>query len=472
MTSIITGRRLARDLGEWRTDAPAYRALADRIRLLLLDGRLATGTRIPAERDLSGALDLSRTTVAAAYAKLRDDGYLVSVRGSGSTLALPGGRRGEHEPAGRLPLDFTKATAPAFPGLAAAFARAADQITGYLGHDGFDMVGLPDLREAIAGHYRDRGVPTDPDQVMVTIGAQHALSLVTRTLHSTGERILVEQPTYPHALDTFAAAGARLVALPVQQHTGWDLAQARLQFRRAAPSMAFLMPDFHNPTGLSMPVADREEIVAVAQREGTVLVADETTALLDIDRGPMPPLCAFSPNSANIVTLGSLGKIAWGGLRIGWIRAPQALLGQILRNRPAGDLGTPLFEQLVATILLADLPAMTANRAAGLRRGRDFLVGRLAETLPDWDVVVPDGGLTLWVNTQDASSSALALAARPRGLGLVPGPRFGLDGAFERFLRLPFFYPQDQLAEAVAILAELRDHVGGTPLRVPLQAVI
>ncbi|NVM96008.1 PLP-dependent aminotransferase family protein [Arthrobacter wenxiniae] len=469
MNSLVTGRRLARELGEWRSAGPAYRALADRIRVLLMDGRLASGTRLPAERELSGALGLSRTTVAAAYSKLRDDGYLASVRGSGSTLVLPGRERGEHSLANGLPLDFTKAITLAYPGMAAAYAAALELLPAYLGHDGFDMVGLPDLREAIAHSYCDRGLPTSADQVMVTTGAQHALNLVTKTLHSPGERVLVEQPTYPHALDTFASVGARILSFPVSQDGGWDLRQASLQLRRAAPSMAFLMPDFHNPTGKSMTIPEREYLAAAAAREGTVLVADETTALLDIDRGVLPPLGCFSPGA---ITLGSLGKIAWGGLRIGWIRAPREVLTRILRDRPAQDLGTPLLEQLAAAQLVHELPVLADSRGKDLKMRRDVLTGLLAEQLPDWKVDVPDGGLSLWINTGTVSTSALALAARAEGLGLVPGPRFGLDGAFERFLRLPFGHDVEQLRDAVAILARISSRVGADPLRMPLQAVI
>lgn len=469
MTPLVTARRLALDLGEWRTAGPAYRALADRVRVLLMDGRLSSGARLPAERELSQALDVSRTTVAAAYSKLRDDGYLLSVRGSGSTLALPGGQRGSAPLETGVRLDFTKATAPAYPGMAAAYQQAAEVLPRYLGHDGFDMTGLPELREAIADHYQERGLPTSPDQIMVTIGAQHGLNLLTQTLYSPGERILVEQPTYPHALDTFTAAGARLLALPVSAESGWDMAAAQLQIRRSAPSMAFLMPDFHNPTGLSLGVEDRARLSAAAAREGTVLVADETTAWLDIDRGPLPPLASFS---SQVVTLGSLGKLAWGGLRIGWIRGSRDLLARVLRNRPAQDLGTPIFEQLVATTLMRDLPALTASRSRGLREGRDALVGLLSKQIPQWTLDVPNGGMSLWINTGSVSTSALALAARTEGLAIVPGPRFGLDGAFERFLRIPFAYSNEQMADGVRILADASTRVGSSPLRMPLQAVI
>lgn len=344
-----------------------------------------------------------------------------------------------------------------------------EELPTYLTHDGFDLVGLPDLREAIAQNYRDRGLPTSADQIMVTIGAQHGLNLITRTLYSPGERILVEQPTYPHALDTFASVGARVVAFPVRQDGGWDLQEALLQIRRAAPTLAYLMPDFHNPTSMSMSIHEREYLAAAAAREGTVLVVDETTALLDIDRGPMPPMAAFSPN---ILTLGSLGKIAWGGLRVGWIRGSREILAQLLRNRPGVDLGTPLVEQLVAANLIQDMPSMVASRSLDLRRGRDTAIKLLREQLPEWSVQVPDGGLCLWINTETVSSSALALAARSEGMGLVPGPRFGIDGAFERYLRLPFSYSDEQLHEGIAILARISGEVGSDPLRMPLQAVI
>lgn len=245
--------------------------------------------------------------------------------------------------------------------------------------------------------------------------------------------------------------------------------QALLQIRRAAPSMAYLMPDFHNPTGLSMSMADREYLAAAADREGTVLVVDETTALLDISRGPLPPMASCSPN---IITLGSLGKIAWGGLRIGWIRSSREMQARLLRNRPAADLGTPLMEQLAALALMNDLPSMAASRSLDLRRGRDTLVQLLREYLPQWQVDVPEGGLSLWINTETMSSSALTLAARAEGLGLVPGPRFGLDGAFERHLRLPFCYSSEQLRDGVQILSSLSGQVGSEPPRMPLQAVI
>ncbi|AJT40945.1 PLP-dependent aminotransferase family protein [Psychromicrobium lacuslunae] len=469
MNPQISARRLARELGEWRSHRSAYLALADRVRVMLIDGRLASGSRLPAERELSAALQVSRTTVAAAYAQLREERYLSSVRGSGSTLALPDGQRGVVPLPQELDLDFTKAASAAYSGLPAAYQYAVEQLPNYLSHQGFDMQGLPELRAAVADHYSDRGLATTPDQVLITLGAQHALSLLTQTIYSPGERILIEHPTYPHAIDTFMAAGARLLAMPVTAEGGWDIAEGQMLIRRSAPSMGYLMPDFQNPTGASMGVEDRERLARLAAREGTTLVVDETTAHLDIERGALPPMAVFSNR---IVTIGSLGKLAWGGLRIGWIRGSKDLLARALRNRPAMDLGTPLVEQLASIYLLRETELMAANRSRELRAGRDFLVTELHKHFPQWDVQIPNGGMSLWINTETLSSSALALSARAEGLALVPGPRFGLEGAFERFLRLPFTYRREELSEGVQALLRASRSVGATPSRMPLQAVI
>lgn len=468
MSSVITARRLARDLGEWRGSAPAYQALADRIRILLMDGRIGTGSRLPAERELSQVLNVSRTTVAGAYALLRDSGFAVSVRGSGTTLALPEGRRGNYHPEESLSVDFTKATPPAYPGLEAAFEHALGRLPAYLGHPGFDMVGLPELREAVAQHFERRGLPTDPDQILITVGAQHALNLLVSTLYTPGDRVLVEHPTYPHALDTFTAAGARLLALPVTS-SGWDIQEAEMLLRRSSPGLAYLMPDFQNPTGASLPEDQRERLTSAAVREGTLLLVDETTAGLDIERGERLPMAAFS---AGTVTIGSLGKLAWGGLRIGWIRGPRELLARVLRRRPSVDLGTPLFEQLVAATLLREEELLTGFRSRQLCQGRDHLARLVADTFPDWEVPDVDGGLSFWVNTGTLSTSSLVLAARSEGLGIVAGPRFGIDGAFERFLRLPFSYASEDLTDGIAMLGRAMERVGDGPSRVPLQAVI
>jgi DNA-binding transcriptional MocR family regulator len=466
----LSARALQNLLGEWRggSDAAAYRALADRVRLLVVDGRIPVGTRLPAERDLAERLGLSRTTVTAAYRALREQDLLHSVRGSGSVARLPGAPAILPAPPATEYVDFSKAAPPALPWLADVARDAAGDLPRHLGDSGFDPIGLPALRAAIAERYTARGLPTDPDQIMVTIGAQHAIALLARALVGRGDRALIEVPTYPHAYEALRVAGARLVPVPVVPHEGGgtratmratgshagdtsaegdELVQA---LRHANPVAAYLMPDFQNPTGRSLDEPTRERVLEAAARQGTVVIADETIAELDIDRrGRFLPLAAYGP----AIMIGSVGKTVWGGVRVGWIRADRPLIRRLLAVRAPGDLGTPILEQLIVARLLGRMDEILELRRAQLRDGRALLESLLADAFPEWDVPHVDGGIVTWVNLGAPVSSQLALAARSQGLIVAAGPRFGIDGAFERFLRLPFCYPADLTTSAVEALS-------------------
>ena len=218
---------------------------------------------------------------------------------------------------------------------------------------------------------------------------------------------------------------------------------------RAGTRLAYLMPDFHNPTGAVMPVQQRERLMAAAGREGTVVVADETMAELRIDGDADLPLAAFGP----AVLIGSMGKTVWGGLRIGWIRADEDMIRRLVQSRYAHDLGTPILEQLIALEMLGTYDELLRFRARQLAEGRRDLAALLREALPGWEVPHVRGGLCTWVDLGAPVSSKLALAARDRGLLLGAGPRFGQGGVFERFLRVPFSYPLEDTRRAVGILA-------------------
>jgi len=459
--TTVSARVLALLLESWRVGGVAYAALADRIRLLVLDGRIAPGTRLPAERELAAQLGVSRTTVTAAYAELRDSGYLQSLRGSGSVARLPFRAPSIAEPSAPGYLDFSKATMPALPGVVAAAREAAEQLPAYLGESGFDPVGLPVLRQALANRYAARGLATEPDQIMVTVGAQSAISLIARTIMARGDRALIENPTYPHALDALKAAGARLAPVSVTSDHGWDELVMEQTIQRTSPSLGYLMPDNHNPTGRSMSPELRERVLGLAARHGTTLVADETMGELGFDvHGPVVPFAAHGP----AITVGSVGKSVWGGVRIGWIRADRTVIQRLVRERSSSDLGTPLIEQLVVANLLRDYDSILETRRAYLRDGRDRLVALLRERIPEWDVPLPGGGLTAWVGLGHPVSSQLAIAARNEGLIIAAGPRFGVDGAFERFIRVPFCYPADEMERGVDALARAWAAVGRHPM--------
>ncbi|TPW76934.1 PLP-dependent aminotransferase family protein [Schumannella sp. 10F1B-5-1] len=461
--ATLSARSLATFLTGWRLSGAgaAYQSLADRIRLLVVDGRIPLGTRLPAERELAHALSVSRTTVSSAYAALRESGHIESLRGSGSVARLPHpSATTAPEPADDL-LDFSKATLPAIPGVATYANRATAKLPGFLGESGYDPYGVLALREQIARRYERRGLPTSPDEVMVTIGAQHAISLVARAFVARGDRVLVESPSYPHAFEAMRAAGGRLVQVAVTSDDGWDEPALQQALQRTSPSLAYLMPDTHNPTGRRMPLDQRQRLVATAARQGTRLVVDETMAEMELDGTVSPPPFA---TLGDAITIGSVGKSVWGGLRIGWIRASRDDLQRIARIRFSGDLGTPVLDQLIVAELMPDMDGILAGRRAQLRAGRDQLAAQLRRKLPTWRMPEVPGGLTAWVSLGAPISSQIALAARAEGLIIAAGPRFGIDGVFERFLRIPFSYPPEELERGVDALARAYASVSRNPI--------
>jgi DNA-binding transcriptional MocR family regulator len=350
-------------------------------------------------------------------------------------------------------IDLQQASPPAWPGLAGIMSQTAASASALVSRVGYDVLGRIELREAIARRYTERGVPTHPDEVLVTTGAQSAIHLVSSVLIGRGDRVLVETPTYPHAADALRRAGARLVGVPVTTDDGWDVDRAEQAFARTLPVMAYLMPDFQNPTGQSMTAHERQALLAAGERSGSVLVLDETTADLDIDRGRMAPgFEATEPGT--VVRIGSLGKTVWGGLRLGWVRADGELIGRLVAARPAHDLGTPEFEQAIATHLLAHFDEIVRQRSQLLRGGRDALVDALRSAVPSWDLPVVHGGVSLWIELDSPLSSALVMEARSRGLLLSAGPRFSVEGGHERHLRVPFTAPPEEMVRAAGVLAE------------------
>jgi DNA-binding transcriptional MocR family regulator len=463
----IGARSFARLLGDWRP--PAGRglagALADRIRLLVLDGRLPLRTRVPAERELAVALDVSRTTVATAYDTLRESGVLHSRRGAGSWTRLPvdhprNATAPPFSPHGDGTLfDLAHAALPAPSAqIRAAAAGAVHDLDAHLGGHGYDLLGVPALRAAIADRFTARGLPTSPDQVLVTGGGQNAIAIALIALVGPGDRVLVEHPTYPNALAALASRGARAVPVPMDPDAegaaAWDLDLLTSAVRDAAPRLTYVIPDFQNPTGALLDAASRERLVDLARRTGTPMLVDETLAELALDAPRVAPVAAHgATDSPLVLTIGSASKVFWGGLRVGWIRSSAAMVRRLAAARAAVDLGGPVLEQLVVARLLADVDAVAAGRRAELTAARDHLLGRLGLAFPRWSPSRPGGGLSLWVDLAEPVSSRLTTAARRHDVLLAAGPQFGVDGAFERRIRLPYTLRRDRMDAALERLA-------------------
>lgn len=465
----LTAPGLRSMLGENTGRQPAYAWLSESIRTLVANGRVLHGTRLPSERELVDALGLSRTTVSRAYAELRERGFAEARRGSGTQVRIPGGSvGGGAEPllpgsAGAGVLDLSCAAPLAPVGLAGYFEAALDELPGYINGMGYFPNGLPVLREAIADSYCSRGLPTDPDQVIVTAGALSGIAIASRALLGPGARVAVETPTYPNSVASLRQHGSRII--PVSQGVdGSDLPGIEKVLGSGQAAAMLALPDFHNPTGTLLDAPGRERWAAALRRNSVQGIVDETNAELWLDSDPaLAPMAAWN---RDIVTVSSASKTYWGGLRLGWIRAPHRLAPALTRAKSTLDLGAPVLEQLVLAAMLRARPGLDESTRTGMRDNRDWLRERLASRLPQWEIRRPAGGLSLWANLPLPASTALAREAEARGLRLAPGSAFAVEShGLERWVRIPYALQRPDLERALPLLESAWDAAAGVPAR-------
>jgi DNA-binding transcriptional MocR family regulator len=471
---------LADRLGRWSSGrGPLPVLLAARIRRLIDDGDLPPGSPLPPDRALATALAVGRSTVVTAYDLLTAEGRITRRQGSGTRVAGEktgvageGTRRtgGTGIPGEDTPHPRPTTDAPAFlhlmeprdgvillacaapdeppPEVAEAYAATLGQLSGI----GYHPMGHPELRRAVATRYTERGAPTTPGQILITTGAQQALSLLARAFVRPGEHIAVETPTYPGALEAFREEGAILDGLPIG-----------LAGLTTGPVIAYVIGNFHNPTGTVLAASDRRRLV----RSGVLLIDDEVHTDLGFPgEMPGPPMAG-----GGVISVGSLSKVVWGGLRVGWVRAPVPVITRLARLRAVHDLGGDVPAQLAAAHLLARL-APIARRSAVERRARhDHLRSELGRHLPDWSAPAVRGGQTLWVRLPRGDGGSFAQQALRHGVAVLPGSGLDATGGSRDHLRIHFIAQPGQLSEAVRRLAAAwRDYRPGRVAAPPAMA--
>ena len=487
MTRPLPPPRLLASLGDWtHGDGPLYAGLADALRRAAARGDLPPGTRLPAERALAAVLSVSRGTVVAAYDLLRAEGLLESRQGSGTWVCRGAARPvtylndglddgGAAVPARRLSarlfdreadvVDLAVSSLPGIEGLPEElFAMPPTAVLeGLAGGHGYQPLGLRVLRERIAVRYGGEGLPTCPDQIAVTAGAQQAISLVGQLLVRPGDAVVVEEPTYPGALDVFARLGARIVPVPAEQ--SWARAGAlRAAVEANAPRLVYLTPAVANPTGRVMPESRRRDVARLADERQVYVVADDSLADVVFD-GRSRPSIAASSRTGRVLTLGSLSKVAWGGLRVGWVRGPTAFVDSLGRLKAATDFGQSALPQVVAGRVLDDLPALAASRRELLRARRDAAQEELARLLPEWSWTEPEGGLSLWVRLPFGSADAFVQVALRHGVDVTPGSAHAVGSGCDDHLRLSYGPAPALLREGITRLAAAWREYAGGPVR-------
>jgi DNA-binding transcriptional MocR family regulator len=486
----VTASDLTAALADWAHGAgPLYQRLATAIAALVDAGRLPARAVLPPERLLADALGVSRSTVVAAFEELKRTGQLEARQGSGTWVrARPRPRdEGNRELVQALedhailrdlaggpvqPIEFLAAAVDCSPETIAASttldpAEVARWSTGH----GYVPQGIEPLRVAVADHLSEIGLATTPQQVLVTTGATQGVLLAARLFLEPGAPAVVESPTYPGAIDVLHAAGARLLSVGVDA-SGARTDQLADVLARSLPHLVYLVPDFHNPTGAVLSDRRRAEVARLAAEFHVPVVEDLVQRDLWTDTPPPPPIASYDAE-APVLTLGSLSKVHWGGLRIGWVRANEATITRLARMKAVTDFGTPVVAQLVAARLLPDLGQAAACRRLELADRLAVLEAAAASHLPGWSCPRPAGGLCVWAQLPEPRADELVHRAAQHGVAVVPGTTFAVgDQRHADRVRLPFVAEPAVIIEGVRRLGRAWADMAESTARPAAQALV
>jgi DNA-binding transcriptional MocR family regulator len=451
--------RIATTIGSWwDTEGPLYMKLASALGAAIERGDLAPGTRLPPERLLATTLDVSRTTVVAGYRELARRGLVNRRQGSGTWIRHP--VQGEPVPypneaaldsiarnplmrtarpdGSRTTVDFGASLQPSIgPLMRELMADIADDIERLVMLSGYQPFGLPALRTAVAHHIEaTTGLRTSEEEILITTGSQQAIWLIGQTYTPFGENVLLESPGYPGAMDAFRMMRARVQALPVEPtRTRVDLLNELMEEHH--PRLILLSPSCQAPTGATMTEPDRRVLIDSVDAHQVTTIDDQTMAELLIEPATPTPLAAIS-DTAPVITIGSISKLFWPGLRIGWIRAPKGVIQHLAQAKAVSDMGSSLISQLFAVRLLEKAPRLREIRIAEITACLDRIADALAEHLPEWTWTRPSGGLSLWIQIPSGSASRFAQIALLHGVTVVPGSSLTVDGSCDDHIRIQF----------------------------------
>jgi 2-aminoadipate transaminase len=361
----------------------------------------------------------------------------------------------------------------------------AAEVAGVVSRDGLTALqygsahGLPELREQICDVMALEGVAGHPDDLVVTVGSQMALDMVTRIFCDPGDVVLAEGPSYVGALGTFAAYQANVV------HVGMDedgivpdalrsaLSAAESSGRRV--KFLYTIPNFHNPAGITLAVRRRAEVLDICARHGVLVVEDNPYGLLGFDGQTYPAL--RSMDADNVLYLGSFSKTFAAGLRVGWVLAPHAVREKLVLAAESATLCPPALNQLIVSRYLSthDWKGQIKSFQQAYRDRRDAMLSALEQHMPagcTW--TRPDGGFFVWMTVPPGvDTKAMLPRAVTARVAYVSGTGFYADGLGSRQLRLSFCFPTpERIREGVRRLAtvlaeelELFDTFGPATLR-------
>jgi DNA-binding transcriptional MocR family regulator len=477
-SNVAQSERLIAALGDWRSGrGPLFGRLAEALTRATEQGAVPPGGELPAERMLAGELGVSRATVVAAYRELRERGLAVTRHGSGTLMrnVLPSaGGASSPALAGLLaragvvaPVIDLSVGAPELDDVVARLTLHGAELARHVTGHGYAPLGWPQLRGLVAELLSRRGAPTSPEEVLITTGAQEAISLAIGLVAADGRQIAVESPGYPGALDATARAGGQPLAVE-RDAGGLRVDRLKPLLERQRVHAVYVAPSCNNPTGSRTAPHRRERLAALAADHELTVIEDTVLDDLRFDADPGPPVWAHLPE--RVLAVGSLSKVAWGGLRVGWLRAPRPVILRLARVKGALNLGVGAMDQLAAVALLADYDQLRAGRRTQAQAHMEALVNALRRELPDWEVTPAEGGWSLWITLPTGSAAAFAQAALRHGVAIDPGGASSPDDAFPDCVRICYGPAPALLEEAARRLSGAWSDFG--PTAPPITALV
>ena len=457
--------------------SPLYRQLYFKIRDLIDSGQVPKGGRLPATRELAGQLGLNRTTVSAAYDLLESEGLITGHVGRGSFVVDAGAKRNQVRWQDILePASAVSPAAPSAPPLATFSSSRPSELLFPLeefravsseviaSQDAQTILqlgspsGYPPLRRYLLEISRREGVARDSDDILITSGCQQAFDLLQRTLVRNGETVLVEDPVYLGVKNVFERAGARLVGVPMGP-SGIDLEALQHLIAREHPRLLAVTSNFQNPTGATLPLAARKDLLRIAQSAGVVVVENDIYGALVYDGDPIPTIKRLD-ESGDTVLLRSFSKLAFPGLRVGWVIGPRPLIEQLTEAKQWSDLHT---DQLSQAVLLrfAESGRLEQHRQRMLAAGRERLRAVLdacEKFLPkEATFTRPRGGMSLWIRLPHSlDAGELLPRAEREGVTYLPGKYFAVSRPEPNSLRISFAgMAPDRIRSGIAVLGRI-----------------
>lgn len=424
-------------------------ALATAIAHLIESEKLSSGVRLPAQRALAAELEVARGTVTTAYEILAGGGYVTAEVGRGSRIGSTSRRRlrpsaGLGHGSAPVAIDLSTQSLPSSAALEAVLGHVnRTSLRPYLATDGHTPYGLPVLRSAVARHLTEAGTPTGADQILVTAGAQQALWLTVFVMAERGATVMVEDPTYRGILAVLSTVDKdlRIDSFPA------DSADVRVG-PRSRGSLLYLQSSVHSPTGLVRSNEMLRAVADVANRYDLTIVEDRSAADLIYDPLRHNTGLAQYVDPERLITVGTMSKLFWGGLRVGWVRGDRNTLARLADTKQTIDVTTSVVDQFLAAEALENAAMAAVDRRRLLVEHLDRTMRIVEDVCPRWDLVTPEGGSGVWIDTH-VDAIEYAMKAQSRGIRIADGPSFSSGHGFETHIRLPVWTAADALTHAL-----------------------